>query len=576
MSSATLQRPALPRTGDVGTARTTLLGLAAGVSAALAGVLVTVGLSLVVWAVTPAATDPMALMRAAVTAFAAGNGADVTIGAAVLTLSPLLLGLFGWTLLWQAVVRTPQPPTDLPRQAVLAVAAGLSYGLVVPLTALALGTPGAVTPGSILPSLFTAVPVAAAAVLRLSADTRARWAATLAGHWTVGFRLAGAGAIAVVGVGALTLVVALVLSFGQAVTLAGASVGSGLGDGLGLLLLGLAYLPNVILGAIGFATGAGVQVGEASFGPFGSTVGDLPALPLLAALPDSSGGALGLAALVLPVLLGGVLGWVASARLHDLRSRCLAIATSSTLVGFATAVAALLAAGGVSGGRWADTGVSAWAVGLLLTVELAVAGALVAVLVPRTGTVDHPKASRRDRRKAGRLRVITADAATEADADDEAASDEAAPDGAAPADSVIEENAVDNAPTDDEPAEGGVADGSETLTSAPGASTPDDAADDEADAADDEAVATDDEAVATDDDHAAADAAATGVAATGVAATDVTADAAADVADGAADHAAADPAATDSGDATTDQPAAALGGAAASSAEGVAGPTLRP
>lgn len=550
--------------------RTTLLGLAAGVSAALAGVLVTVGLSLVVWAVTPAATDPMALMRAAVTAFAAGNGSDVTIGAAVLTLSPLLLGLFGWTLLWQAVVRTPQPPTDLPRQVVLAVAAGLSYGLVVPLTALALGTPGAVTPGSILPSLLTAVPIAAAAVLRLSADTRARWAATLAGHWTVGFRLAGAGAIAVVGVGALTLVVALVLSFGQAVTLAGASVGSGLGDGLGLLLLGLAYLPNVILGAIGFATGAGVQVGEASFGPFGSTVGDLPALPLLAALPDSSGGALGLVALVLPVLLGGVLGRAASARLHDLRSRCLAIATSSTLVGFATAVAALLAAGGVSGGRWADTGVSAWAVGLLLTVELAVAGALVAVLVPRTGTVDRPKESRRDRRKAGRLRATPAVAATEADADDEAASEEAAPDGAAPADSVIEENAVDNAPTDDEPADSGAADGSETLTSAPGTSTPDDAADDEAVATDDDHAA-DDEADAADDDHAAADAAATDVAAT-----DVTADAAADVADGAADHAAADPAAADSDDATTDQPAAALGEAAASSAEGVAGPTLRP
>lgn len=474
MSSATLQRPTGTRKGDPGRLRIALFGVAGGASAAVAGVLVTVGLSLVVWAVTPSAADPVGLMRAGVTAFAAGNGADIAVGDSVLTLSPLLLGVFGWALLWQAVVRTPQPPVGVPRQVVLAVGAGLTYGAVVVLAAALFGTSGSLVAGSLWAPVAVAILVATLAVLRLSTDTRDRWRAALADHWVVGFRLAAVGGMAVVGLGALTLTVGLVLSFGQAVGLTGATVGPGFGDGLGLLLLGLAYLPNVIVGAVGYATGAGVQLGDATFGPFGSTVAELPAIPVLAALPDSTGGALGLAALLLPVLAGGLLGRAAAARLGDLRSRWIAVGTAAALVGAGTAFAALLAAGGVSGGAWAHTGVPAWSVGLLLALELAVAGGLVALLVPRTAVVGERPPSLRARLAARRAAAGSDDAAVgaaaaevddtpgdeDATSEDSTSQDPAGEGGAGePADVHDSENTTaDTAPAEDLTAEDAPAD----------------------------------------------------------------------------------------------------------------------
>ena len=113
-------RSAAPRKGERGSARVALLGMTAGASAAVAGLLVTAGLSLVLWAVTPSLSDPGALLRGAVVAFAAGSGADVSIGDAVLTLPPLLIGLLGWILLWQAVGRSPALPTTPARAVVLA------------------------------------------------------------------------------------------------------------------------------------------------------------------------------------------------------------------------------------------------------------------------------------------------------------------------------------------------------------------------------------------------------------------------------------------------------------------------
>src|SRR5690606_17417060 len=95
------------------------------------GLLVIAGLSLVLWAVTPSLSDPGALLRGAVVAFAAGSGADVSVGDAVLTLPPLLIGLLGWVLLWQAVGRSSALPTTPARAVVLASAAGFGQAAVV-------------------------------------------------------------------------------------------------------------------------------------------------------------------------------------------------------------------------------------------------------------------------------------------------------------------------------------------------------------------------------------------------------------------------------------------------------------
>jgi hypothetical protein len=91
-------------------------------------------------------------------------------------------------------------------------------------------------------------------------------------------------------------------------SLAPGLVGTGL-----LLLLQLGYLPNAIAWAIAFALGPGFAFGSATVvAPAGSALGQLPALPLLAALPPGVHSALpgGLEAVVLalPYLAGGLGG----------------------------------------------------------------------------------------------------------------------------------------------------------------------------------------------------------------------------------------------------------------------------
>lgn len=94
-------------------------------------------------------------------------------------------------------------------------------------------------------------------------------------------RLAFAGMVAA---GAMTFAVSAALSFDTGRDLfAGAA--PGVGSGIGLLLLCAVYLPNAVIGALSFAAGPGVSVGQMSLTPFAFHGGPVPAMPLLASLP---------------------------------------------------------------------------------------------------------------------------------------------------------------------------------------------------------------------------------------------------------------------------------------------------
>src|ERR1700710_1933210 len=68
--------------------------------AAVAGLLLTCSIGVVVWAVTPSSgSGPIALLRAGVAAFSAANGMTVTIGRTALTMPPLMLTLVAIALL---------------------------------------------------------------------------------------------------------------------------------------------------------------------------------------------------------------------------------------------------------------------------------------------------------------------------------------------------------------------------------------------------------------------------------------------------------------------------------------------
>jgi hypothetical protein len=237
---------------------------------------------------------------------------------------------------------------------------------------------------AVLGGLLTAVVGAGAGALRPDRLWRAAWLRlgdrtrrTLPAALTAVSALLAAGALLVGG--------SLLAHFGRATDLAGATAPGAVG-GAGLLLLGLAYLPNAVVWGAGWLAGPGIAVGTGTaVGPFAHELGAVPALPLLAALP--AGGVptwVGLLALGVPLGAGALAGRVLHRR-SDAPSRtsaALDVLATAGWSGAAAAALAVLAGGSAGASRLAELGPSATRVALAVAVEVAV-GALVAVVVLR-------------------------------------------------------------------------------------------------------------------------------------------------------------------------------------------------
>ncbi|GAA1818251.1 cell division protein PerM [Nesterenkonia flava] len=84
---------------------------------------------------------------------------------------------------------------------------------------------------------------------------------------------------------------------------------TGWGGTLGLTLLHLALLPNLVLWALAYSTGAGFAVGTGTVvSPFAVELGPVPAVPVLSALPQTAY-EYSFAVLALPVAAGFLAGW---------------------------------------------------------------------------------------------------------------------------------------------------------------------------------------------------------------------------------------------------------------------------
>jgi hypothetical protein len=115
------------------------------------------------------------------------------------------------------------------------------------------------------------------------------------------------GLILLVTAGALTFAVGLVTSLATAGELLNLSAPE-TGSAFGLVLLSLGYLPNAVIGGLAFLTGPGLSIGAYSVGPLRFVAGDVPGVPLLAALPEAQQSWWPLVLLV-PLAVGGYLGW---------------------------------------------------------------------------------------------------------------------------------------------------------------------------------------------------------------------------------------------------------------------------
>jgi hypothetical protein len=179
-----------------------------------------------------------------------------------------------------------------------------------------------------------------------------------------------------------------------------------------LVLLQLSYLPNAVVWGIAFLLGPGFAVGSATVvAPTGSALAQLPALPMLAALPSglhsAMPGWLEPTVLALPYLAGVVGGLllVRAAPALTLDGAPLRGLACGAVSGCVLGLLAAASGGPLGDGRLAAVGPSPWQVGAVSALEIGVVAAVTAgvanfLTLRRTGGLASP-AGRASARSVG-------------------------------------------------------------------------------------------------------------------------------------------------------------------------------
>jgi hypothetical protein len=155
------------------------------------------------------------------------------------------------------------------------------------------------------------------------------------------------------GFGFLIFVIAFFINFDQA-TLITQVLAPGIFGSILLLILNLLYLPNAALAGISYVSGAGFAVGTGThLSPFTQDIGQIPALPLLAALPVNSNRWFLLFS-IMNIALGALLGyWTISLQERTSWQSFYIIAVMLTLLAY-------LASGSLITQAMGAVGVSIW------------------------------------------------------------------------------------------------------------------------------------------------------------------------------------------------------------------------
>jgi hypothetical protein len=192
---------------------------------------------------------------------------------------------------------------------------------------------------------------AAMAGMVRSCGVPAEWCAVAPAWLRTGMR---GGALALAGLAAvasLLLAVTLALAAPRIEAAYGA-LAPGFGDGVGVTLLALAYLPNAAVGGLCWAVGVGFSVGAATVSPFGTVAGVPSSFPLLAALPAGPPPVWAPAVLVLPVVVGVLVGLAGRRALAVPADRVRAAVAAAVLAASGATVLALLAGGRLAAGPY--------------------------------------------------------------------------------------------------------------------------------------------------------------------------------------------------------------------------------
>ncbi|WP_369257644.1 cell division protein PerM [Geodermatophilus amargosae] len=312
------------------------------------------------------------------------NGGRIDLDSGPLVLAPLLLTLavaWGLSRAGRGVARLVEPAG--PRAAAGVVGAGVAvHTLLAVLLALAVDGPGAradLVRCAVGAAVLALVAVGwgvlregdlpDAALDRLPGPVRPLLPAVLAGLLTA------------VGLGCAVVAVAVASDAAGYAAVEDALGGSGAGA-VGLLALGAVLLPNAAAAALGVAAGPGFAVGTGTVvSVHGVSLGAVPALPLLAALPDTQ--AVPLLAFVsqaVPALAGLVAGAVLGRRMADDDGGSVVAGLWGVLTGLLLGVAAgvlvAVAGGSLGDGALADVGAPPVATALMVAAQAGIAAAV--------------------------------------------------------------------------------------------------------------------------------------------------------------------------------------------------------
>jgi hypothetical protein len=106
--------------------------------------------------------------------------------------------------------------------------------------------------------------------------------------WQRALRLAWIMTVALIGIGSIILSTSLIYHFEVVLNLTKV-VEPGVFGGLVLLLGQILYIPNVAISALSYVAGSGVSIGAGSLlSPFVHRIDEIPAIPILGALPSNS------------------------------------------------------------------------------------------------------------------------------------------------------------------------------------------------------------------------------------------------------------------------------------------------
>ena len=399
----------------------------------LAGITVLV---LASWIAAPhAGLGLAAVLRASAGLWLVGQHVGFTFhGVGRIGLLPLGLVLVPGVLLWRAgswVVRVGQVGR-LRHVGYAAVALAAPYALLA--MTLALASRSALESSSVLQSATWGLLLALAAGGLGGARALAPWRQLIRllperpRSMVVG--VAGAlGTLA--GAGALLAGISLAVHLPEAALLERDLAPGAVGTLL-LVLLQLCYLPNAVIWAIAFSVGPGFAFGSGTVvAPTGSALAQLPAFPMLAALPPglhtAVPGWIEPTVLAVPYLAGGLGGLllVRAAPALTLDAAPLWGLACGALCGGLLGLFAAVSGGPLGAGRLAAVGPSAWQIGGVSALEIGVAAAVTAgaanyIALRRSGTLARPTTRRGT--AVGQSAVHRSSAAASEPADDDSAS----------------------------------------------------------------------------------------------------------------------------------------------------------